>query len=158
MVTSIEQGTFSAKKYLGVKKKIKFEEISNKEMYADAYEKLGKYFAEEGILPTGPAATVYFTWDMETQTSVMAPSFPVLGIRKSNDDAVKLFDVPESQAVVAHHEGDYSTLKDAHEAMMAYINENNLEMGGFAVEEYLVDPNTEPDPSKWKTDIYYFMK
>jgi effector-binding domain-containing protein len=158
MVTSIEQATFLKRKYLGVKQTIKFEEVSNKEIYANAYELLGKYFAEEGIIPSGPATTVYFTWDMETQISKMAPSFPVLGIRKSNDDAVKLFDVPESQAVVAHHEGDYATLKDAHEEMMAYIKENNIEMSGFAIEEYLVDPNTEPDSSKWKTDIWYLMK
>ncbi len=158
MVINIEEKIFPSKKYIGMKQTVKFEDISNQEIYAKAYAELGKYFAEKGIVPSGPAAVVYFTWDMATQTSEMAPSFPVSDVNECDSEVLEIFEVPESGAVVAHHEGDYATLKDAHDEMMAYINEHGVEMGGFAVEEYLVDPNLETDSSKWKTDIWYFKK
>ena len=157
MVNGIEQKTFTKRKYIGVKQKVKFEDISKKETYAAAFEKLGKYIAEEGIIPSGPAAVVYFTWDPETQITEMAPSFQVSDVTESKSDDIKFFEIPETEAAVAHHEGDYSTLKDAYDEMMKYVEENQIETN-WCVEEYLVDPMQKPDPADWRTDIWFLKK
>jgi len=46
----------------------------------------------------------------------------------------------------------------AHMAMEKYINENKLEALTPAVEEYVTDPGSEPDSTKWLTKIVYFVK
>jgi effector-binding domain-containing protein len=36
-----------------------------------------------------------------------------------------------------------------------YLKANKLKAGAPVIEEYVTDPGTEPDESKWLTKIYY---
>jgi len=46
-------------------------------------------------------------------------------------------------------------MKDAHEALGAYMEEKNMKLVGAVMEEYVTDPMSEKDQSKWLTKISY---
>jgi effector-binding domain-containing protein len=54
--------------------------------------------------------------------------------------------------------GGYSGIGKAHEAMDAYMASNKLEQKAPVIEEYITDPGSEPDSSKWLTKIMYLIK
>jgi effector-binding domain-containing protein len=54
--------------------------------------------------------------------------------------------------------GSYDKTGEAHYAMGDYIKDNNLELNGAVIEEFITDPANEPDTSKWQTNIYYMIK
>jgi len=41
---------------------------------------------------------------------------------------------------------------------MKFIEENEKEINGASWEVYITDPMSEPDTSKWVTQIYYPVK
>ncbi len=63
--------------------------------------------------------------------------------------------LPAGAHAFASHFGPYDQLKETHDAIMAWCKANGRQMTGPCFEAYPVDPGTEPDPSKWQTDVYY---
>jgi effector-binding domain-containing protein len=59
--------------------------------------------------------------------------------------------------VFAKHLGGYNTSK-THWAIDTYMKDFNLKPKDFIWEVYVTDPATEPDSTKWETDIYYPLK
>ncbi len=83
---------------------------------------------------------------------------PVGGVDNVDDPDLELMTIEASKAAKTVHMGDYANLKESHEALMNYLKENNLEFDKYAIEEYVTDPKSEPDQSKWMTNIYYTIK
>ena len=61
-------------------------------------------------------------------------------------------------AVCSIHMGPYDTLSASHDACMQWIRGQGLQIGGDPWESYVMDPGTEPDSAKWKTEIYWPVK
>jgi effector-binding domain-containing protein len=56
------------------------------------------------------------------------------------------------------HFGAYDKTMYMYTAMDEYIQEFKLEETGGPIEEYITDPMSEPDTSKWQTNIYFPVK
>jgi effector-binding domain-containing protein len=56
------------------------------------------------------------------------------------------------------HVGPYETLSTAHETLHKWIGENKREASGRPWEVYVTDPGSEPDNTKWVTEVYYPLK
>jgi effector-binding domain-containing protein len=54
--------------------------------------------------------------------------------------------------------GSYDKTEHAHNQMDKYIKEKNYKMVMPVIEEYITDPMTEKDTSKWLTRISYFVE
>ena len=54
------------------------------------------------------------------------------------------------------YKGDYHGVSQAHRAMDAYMKDRGYLQDDPVIEEYVTDPGTEPDPSKWLTRVTYF--
>jgi effector-binding domain-containing protein len=63
--------------------------------------------------------------------------------------------VEASKAAVIDYYGSYSGTGAAHEALSAYGMDHGLQFSVPVVEEYITDPNTEPDTTKWHTRVIY---
>ena len=154
----IKETTFPAKTFLAIKKSIDTTEISNKEMYDEAGKKLGAYMQNNGINPSGAWSVLYFMWDEPNNKTDIAIGFPVENVQEVNDHEISLITVPESKAAMCVLKGPYSGLSAAHGAMMEYASKFTSEMRDvpvMAVEEYAVDPTTEPNEENLVTNIYY---
>ena len=58
--------------------------------------------------------------------------------------------LPGGYVVTAWHVGPYHELGDSHDAMMAWMEEREIEATGPIWEVYWTDPGLEPDPAKWR--------
>ncbi len=154
----IEQINFGPKTYLGIKKVMTFDEMRDGKNYEYALGKAMAYLGEKQMQPVGVPTSIYFTWDEENQKTEMGIAIPVEGLTEVDDVELELMTIEESKAIKAVHVGEYMKLKDAHEALMKYSQENSLEFDKYAIEEYMSDPVKEPDQSKWVTNVYYTIK
>jgi effector-binding domain-containing protein len=53
------------------------------------------------------------------------------------------------------HVGPYDTLHETYSAMQAWIVSQERRPSSFMWEVYLTDPEQEPDPARWQTEIYW---
>lgn len=101
--------------------------------------------------PTGPRFARYHafgeTIDLEAGMHVPAP------IRA--DGNVKPGALPAGPAARAIHVGSYETLRDSYAAVAAWQERVGRTPSGGPWEVYITDPSTEPDPTRWRTEILW---
>ena len=108
--------------------------------------------------PAGPPSGVYFEWNEKDQTADMIAAIPVSPDARGKLKGQEIYDSPASKALRIEYRGGYSNLEKAHMAMDAYIHENGLSHHTNVIEEYITDPMSEPDSTKWLTNIIYLVK
>jgi effector-binding domain-containing protein len=105
----------------------------------------------------GYPSGIYYDWNEETGTTDMAAAIPFKNAGAGAGGNIKLIEVPAGKALLIDYYGGYYGLGQAHYAMDDYMKRNNLTQKAPVIEEYITDPGTEPDSSKWLTKIYYFF-
>jgi len=73
----------------------------------------------------------------------------------TSDNEVQAGTLPGGSLAVASYEGPYDGVGPAYEAIQAWCAEHGHEIAGPPWESYVTDPNEEPDPAKWRTDIHF---
>jgi AraC family transcriptional regulator len=63
--------------------------------------------------------------------------------------------LPGGRVAVTTHRGPYEQLVDAHAAVQQWIEERGLHAKGSPWEVYVTDPADEPDPTNWRTDVFW---
>ena len=71
---------------------------------------------------------------------------------------VKASSLPAGRAAMTWHVGPYDQLGSAHRALDAWAAHNGHEAAGGAWEIYVTDPGQEPDPNKWRTQVFLPLK
>ena len=118
-------------------------------------ESFGKVFAaigKAGAIPAGPVFARYFDFgredvDFECGAVVAAPL--------PGDGEVQAGELGGGEAAVGVHTGPYDTLHETYSAMRAWIAGQGRAPSTVMWEVYLSDPEHEPDPSKWQTEVYW---
>jgi effector-binding domain-containing protein len=109
-------------------------------------------------LVLGAATGLYWSLDKESGTFDMSSAVPFAGDARENlPDGFEIVAVPESQALSTDYYGPYESLSEAHEAFDTYMQAEEIAPAFLVVEEYVTDPTTEPDSSKWLTRIHYLV-
>ena len=133
--------------------------------WADMKAFYGKHFGEgmaaiakAGVAPAGAPTGVYFEWNEKDMTADMIAGIPVAMDARAKLKGLDIYEVPASKALMIDYTGGYSNMAAPHEAMDAYMKANNLTMNLNVVEEYITDPMSEPDSTKWHTNIIYLIK
>ena len=73
-------------------------------------------------------------------------------------DRVKASTLPACTAAVAWHVGPYDQLGGSYERVNKWVAENGYEPAGAPWEIYWTDPGMEPDPTKWRTQLFQPVK
>ena len=126
------------------------------DMLSKSYKKLMNYVARKKIPMTGPPFAVYHNWDPDGIIRISA-GIPVEQIPEKLKKKFTAYELPAGKAVFVKHFGGYKTA-NTHWAIDTYIKDFNLTTKDFIWEVYVTDPSTEPDSTKWETDIYYPLK
>ena len=109
----------------------------------------------QGVEPASQPFARYHSFgeviDLEAGVIVAAPVQPA--------GEVKPGELPRGPAAIAVHTGSYETLGATHEAMRRWLEANpGQKPNGGPWELYVTDPATEPDPSRWMTEVIYPLK
>jgi len=151
----IENTELSPRTYIGKKATVPFAEMEAflGANFGAAMGALVKKKAPIAGMPSG----IYFRWDEPNQQTVMAAVVPVEGTYTlPGFDAIPA----GGPALKIAFYGSFDASAEAHYAMDDYLLAKGLEYGDedLVIEEYVTDPATEPDTTKWLTNIYYILK
>ncbi len=108
--------------------------------------------ADEGWQMAGPLFAKYYGMptdivDLEAGFAVSAPIQPTGDVQPGA--------LPGGKVYEAVHIGPYDTLEQTYNAIMEQMTEDGVEPADVMWEAYLTDPESEPDPAKWQTQVYW---
>lgn len=150
----IETVKFQGSNYLGIKGNVKMTEISA--FYMKNLPTVMGAIEKSGGKMKGMPAGLYYTWDMEKGMTNMAAAIGVEGNVKA-PSGMEVITVAPSKALMIKYMGGYQGLEGAHMAMDAHLKANNIQHVPPVIEEYVTDPGSEPDSTKWVTMITYLI-
>ena len=118
---------------------------------------LGQLFGKvqaAGIEMDGMPCGLFFRLDKRGGTVDMAAAIPI-------KEAISLagtssHNIESRSGLQIDYTGDYKGVQRAHSAMTEYLKDRSYFLDDPIIEEYVTDPGTEPDPSKWLTRITYY--
>ncbi len=153
-VYEIHETTFEPRTYIGKRAVISWMEM--KEFFGSVYPKLFKDLSDAKATMVSAPSGLYYTWDEKNMKTDCAAAIAV-------DKALprsewKTFPVKGGKALMIDYYDAYEKSMNAHNQMDQYIKKNNLLFIPPVIEEYITDPMTEKDTSKWLTRIVYFVK
>lgn len=148
-------GKYAGGKYLGIKGTMGFDKIPD--FYSKSLPAVMTALEKGGGKMAGAPSGLYFNQDTTTSTTDMAAALPFTGDMKA-PAGMEVINVPAANSLTINYMGGYNGLGSAHDAMDAYLASNKLEHVAPVIEEYLTDPGSEPDSTKWVTKIVYFVK
>ena len=118
------------------------------------------------LTPSGPAFIRYLTTDMDKKLDIEV-GFPVASIVDGND-RITTGVFPEGQYAVFVYFGHYDNLVAVTGEFLAWAEKNKItwqttkkdgvEWRAGRIEWYPTDPDTEPDPQKWQTELAFLVK
>lgn len=142
--------------YVGFKDTVKFDDM--KEFYGTHFGGAMAALSAAEITPTGPPTAIYWMWDEEAMHAVVAAAIPFQSDEEVEFEGYEVFVLDSSAVLHLPYMGGYENMMGAHLAMDAKMNDSGKELNQYVVEQYATDPGSEPDTSKWLTNIYYYVK
>lgn len=140
--------------YFGKKATVALDKLN--EFYAENFPKIFNDAINNKLEHTGPPSSIFYTYDEEKKQTQCTAVISV-----PNGQQLKgweKFNVPGTNlALHIAYNGSYDKITTAHKALNDYIKEKGL-THDFVIEEYISGPMTEPDTTKWLTNIYYVIR
>lgn len=149
VVYTVEEVQREAGKFVGKKEVVKMADM--KPYFDTNMPALGMLCKDNMV---GAPAALYWSWDEENMESEMTVAMPVN--MEEAPDGYEFYEQPAGTYITVDYFGPYDgSMKGAHEALGAYMEEKNMKLVGAVMEEYITDPRSEEDSSKWLTKISY---
>lgn len=104
----------------------------------------------------GVVAGPLFGWYHEPPTGVVvdvSAGFAVAGLSVGDLGEVEVRVRPAALAAVALHVGPYHALADTYRELDVWLDTRQLDPAEEVWEEYLSDPEADPDPATWETRL-----
>ncbi len=152
---AIKSMDFPGKSYLAIRETVNMGDMGA--FFANSYGAIMAAVGKNKLEMDGMPSGIYYSWDEENQKSDMAAAIPVKGGADAASGSIQHLEIPEGKCVTIDYFGSYEGAGEAHYAMDDYFKENGLEPSTLVMEEYITDPSSEPDTSKWHTKIHYFI-
>jgi effector-binding domain-containing protein len=115
-----------------------------------AFGEVAAYLERKGAGPDGfPFARYTRTGDGQFDVEAGFPA----STPTSGEGDVEPSDLPAGPAAVTVHVGPYDAIEPAYTALRNWTQEQGHEPAGDAWEVYLTDPDAEPDPATWRTEV-----
>ena len=141
------------KYYISKRASVKFSDIQS--FYATNFAAIMQKIELLGLPLAGAPSGLYYTWDMENSVADMAAGIPLSD--QADIDGFEVIEVAGKSLKIEYY-GSYEGSAEAHYALDDYMKENGVALNELVIEEYITDPSSEPDTSKWLTSIYYMVR
>lgn len=121
---------------LSVRTRTKVEDLPM--LIGSAYAKMAAYLKEKNEILADVPFVAYHNMDM--QDLDVEIGFPVVN-ELEGEDEIKPSAIMEGKVVFCMYRGAYHLIEPVYMEMLAYIEENKMEMGGCSYEYYYNGPN-----------------
>ncbi|MBK8846734.1 MAG: GyrI-like domain-containing protein [Bacteroidetes bacterium] len=151
----IEEKQFAGGTFVTVRKEVAFADIPK--FYQENFGKMFELCGKTKVKMAGPPCGIYYKYDMEKQVADLAAAIPVAA--GSKVEGYSVIDVAEAPYYHLDYYGAYEKMEPAYNALDAFAKGKGKEPNPYMViEQYVSDPMTEKDTTKWLTQIHYFLK
>jgi len=107
-----------------------------------------------GLAPDGPPYTRYLSpFDAPGGEIEYEAGAPLLAPAPGASGRAVPVELPGGMVAVAWHVGPYDALDETYGALLRWIGEQGRVVTGPMWEVYWTDPDTEPDPARWRTEV-----
>jgi len=129
------------------------EELGKK--FGEIYGEIGLYIKSQDLKFASHLFGIYHSFS--PQNVDVEAGVPVSG-RPEPEGRMRIMKTYGGKAVYLKYYGPYDKLSEGWNDMLNYVNENKLVASAPCFEVYITDPGSEPDSSKWLTELYYPIK
>ena len=136
----------SALPYVGIRRTVTMDGLA--EAIDRDFPALFARLRERGVEPSGPPFIRYLRVDMERELEID------LGVPVAEDAQIHTGVLPAGRYATLVHLGSYGGLPGAHAELQAWCQREGIPWAE-RVETYVTDPRSEPDSSRWETEIAY---
>ncbi|MEO8404461.1 MAG: GyrI-like domain-containing protein [Chitinophagaceae bacterium] len=163
MTTSPKIQHRSKQPYAAIRTDVVMENISTE--LPPLIPKVKTWLEKNKIKPVGGPFFQYLTYDNTTRKLHVSVGFPVEK-EVPGDEKITIDAFPEGDYAVEKYTGDYKNLNKAHRELESWATKNGYDAGhqtkngvdwGSRTEFYLNDPQDEPNPEKWETEIAFLV-
>lgn len=145
--------TIDAKPAATIRATIKANEVSK--TLTTILPEVFTYIARAGGAPTGPPFTRYHRFG--TDELDIEAGMP-LAKAIAGEGRVQSAELPGGRTAIAWHVGPYHDLQKSYKRLEEWMKSQKLEARDAPWEIYWTDPGIEPDPTKWRTQIFWPVK
>lgn len=117
-----------------------------------AFAATAEHIESQGADFAGPPFARYTPVDADKGVFIVEAGFPSTR-EVTGHGAVESSTLPGGEAVVTTHVGPYEAMQPVYEAIGEWIIHHGAVAVGPAWEVYYADPDLEPDPQTWRTDV-----
>ena len=142
--------------FVGKRAFVKFADVMS--FYASSFGAAGAAVGQAGLEPNGHSSAVYFSWNEKTGKAELLAGMPVKAKADLEVAGMDVHVIPACTMLHIDHYGDHEKTAAAHAAFDAMIAAKGLTEYGNRIEEYVTDPSTEADTTKWLTKVYCMVK
>ena len=114
------------------------------------YGAVAGVLAHQSVQPVGPPFSRFHRFD--AGRFAVEAGFPVASVIDASGD-VRASSLPGGRVARTMHVGPYDEMEPAYEALASWVRAEGGELVGDAWEIYYSDPQVEPDPKSWRTEI-----
>ena len=150
--------------YLAIRTKVNMKDVPT--ILPPLIPEVLEWIDRNEITSAGPAFFQYLSMndrgDMEVEVGV-----PVKD-KAMADGRIVAGSFPSGKYATLKYFGDYRHLKEAHMAMESWLSKKGLKekqkvtgngiTWGGRIEFYITDPQVEPDPEKWETEVVFLLQ
>jgi effector-binding domain-containing protein len=136
-----------------IRNKVNKGEIGN--ILGKSYGEIQAYIAKNGAKMAGAPMAITIAWDSLSWDFEAA--LPINKEIKGNDH-IQIKKSFEGKVLFVEYKGSYEKTYQAYMDLEQYKKSKGYSDAGGPWEVYVTDPGTEPDTSKWITEIYFPVK
>lgn len=150
MTSEFSTRQIDAQPMVGIRTQITMDRIA--QVMGPLFGELHGYMQQNGQAPAGMPFAIYhcLEGDAVDLECGMPVAEPLAGTER-----IRAGELPGGKVATVTHTGPYDDLRHTWAALTAWMKQQGLEAAGAPWEVYVTDPGAEPDPSKWRTDIFF---
>jgi AraC-like DNA-binding protein/effector-binding domain-containing protein len=147
---SVARQQYAGQHILLIRRKISRPDLEG--MLSECFGKLYAHGAKAGLPIAGWPVARYLSvgpglWTVEA-------AMPVASAAKAEGE-MEPGVLPAGPAAFGIHAGPYEQLPETYAAIEKWMEANGVRPGGAPWESYVTDPAEHPDPSDWRTEVYW---
>lgn len=122
------------------------------EFFSRAFGQVAEAMQHQGLKAAGPPFALYFGEPRDTVE--VEAGFPV-SRAVAPEGPVHQGQLPGGPVVHATHQGPYEALGKTYDELMQWMGSHGLKPHREMWEVYMTDPQHQPDPNDWRTEVYW---
>lgn len=148
----LEFGTtkIEAQPIVGIRTQASMDNIG--ELMGPLFGEVFGYIQQQGQQPAGMPFAIYHNM---TENEVDFECGMPVEAAIEGQGRIVAGELPAGKVATVTHMGPYEDLQVTWEALTGWMESQGLQPAGAPWEVYFTDPGTEPDQSKWRTDIFF---